>query len=145
MTDEHRNAKTLSVMEGWKNGRLKRTIKESSQFDNKKPEELESEFDHFDPANSYPTSPFKGRNIVDLDFVHKQLLDGHKPCNTTLSLTQYQRESFIDRSYKHFIPQFAELQYCNDGQSKHLRCRCMLCVQQIRIRSSCCESTCESG
>ena len=64
-----------------KNGRLKRTIKELSQFDNKKPEELESEFDHFDAANSYPTSPFKGCNIVDLDFMYKQLLDGHKPCN----------------------------------------------------------------
>ena len=90
MTDEHRNAITLSAMEGWKNGRLKRTIKELSQFDNKKPEELESEFNHFDTANSYPISPFIGRNI--LDFVYKQLLDGHKTCNTTLSLTQYQRE-----------------------------------------------------
>ena len=78
-----------------KNGRLKRTIKESSQCDNKKPEELQSEFDHFDAANSYPTSPFKGRNFGDLDLVHKQLLDGHKPCNTTLSLTQYQRERSI--------------------------------------------------
>ena len=79
--------------------RLKRTMKESSQFDNKKPEELESvsesEFDHFDAANSYPSSPFKGRNIVDLDFMYKQLLDGHKPCNTTLCLTQYQRERLI--------------------------------------------------
>ena len=55
--------------------------KELSQFDNKKPEELESEFDHFDVDNSYPTSPL----IVDL-------------------------------------PYFAELQYCNDGQNKHLRC-----------------------
>ena len=52
-------------------------------------------FDHFIPADSYPTSLFKGRNIVDSDFVYKQLLDGHKPCNTTLSLTQYQRERFI--------------------------------------------------
>ena len=25
----------------------------------------------------------------------------------------------IDRSYKHFMPQFAELQYCNDGKNKH--------------------------
>ena len=74
---------------------FERTIKELSQFDNKKPEELESEFDHFDAANSYPTSPFKGCNIVDLDFMYKQLLDGHKPCNTTLSLTQYQRERLI--------------------------------------------------
>ena len=45
-------------MEGWKNGQ---TIKELSQFDNKKPEELESEFDHFDVA-SYPTLPFKGEH-----------------------------------------------------------------------------------
>ena len=47
-------------------------------------------------ANSYPTSPFKGLNIVDLDIVYKQLLDGHKPGNTILSLTQYQRERLID-------------------------------------------------
>ena len=45
--------------------------------------------------NSYLTSPFKGLNIVDLDFVYNQLLDGHKPCNITLSLTQYQRERLI--------------------------------------------------
>ena len=55
-----------------KNGRFKRTIKELSQFDNKKQEELELKFDHFDAANSYPSSPFKGRNIVGLDFVYKQ-------------------------------------------------------------------------
>ena len=67
MTDELRNAITLSAMERWKQDRFKRTIKEISQFDNKKPEELESEFDHFDVDNSYPTSPL----IVDLDFVHK--------------------------------------------------------------------------
>ena len=71
-------------MERWKTGRFKRTIKELS---NKKPEELESEFDHFDLDNSYPSSPFKGRNIVDLDFVYKQLLDEDKACKTTLSLT----------------------------------------------------------
>ena len=74
-------------MERWRKGRFKRTIKELSQFDHKKPEELESEFDHFDVDNSYPTSPFKGPNILDLDFVHKQLLHGHKACKTTLSLT----------------------------------------------------------
>ena len=65
--------------------RYKRTIKELSQFDNKKQEELESEFDNFDADYSSATSPFKGRNIVDLDFVYKQLLDGHKACKTTLS------------------------------------------------------------
>ena len=32
----------------------------------KKPEELESELDHFDAANSYPTSPFKGRIVHSL-------------------------------------------------------------------------------
>ena len=67
MTEEHRNAITCQPWRDRKNGRLKRTIEESSQFDNKKPEELESDFDHFDAANSYPTSPFKGRNNVDLD------------------------------------------------------------------------------
>ena len=66
MTDEHRNAITLSAIEGWKKTV---NLKELSQFDNKKPEGLESEFDHFDAANSYPTSPFKGRNIVNSDFV----------------------------------------------------------------------------
>ena len=69
MTDEHRNSITLLAIERWKNGRLERTIKELSQFDNKEPEDLELEFDHFHAANSYPTSPFKGRNIVDLDFM----------------------------------------------------------------------------
>ena len=37
MTYEHRNAITLSAMEGGKN----------SQLDNEKPEEVESKFDHF--------------------------------------------------------------------------------------------------
>ena len=50
-------------------GRFERTIKELSQSDNKKPEELELKFDYFDADTSYPTSPFKGPNIVDLDFV----------------------------------------------------------------------------
>ena len=82
-------------MERWKKDRFKRSIKELSQFDNKTPEELESGFDQFDPDNSYPTLPLKGPNIVDLDFVYKQLLDGHKACKATLSLTQYQRERLI--------------------------------------------------
>ena len=51
-------------MERWKKGRFETPIKELSQFDNKKPEKLESEFNHFDVDNSCPTSPFKGRNIV---------------------------------------------------------------------------------
>ena len=85
--DKHRNAVTLSAMERWEKGRFERTVKELSQFDNKKPDELESKFDNFYVDNSHPTSPFKGPNIVDLDFVYKQLLDGHKACKTTLSLT----------------------------------------------------------
>ena len=76
--------------------RVKRAIKKLSQFDERKPEDLESEFDHFDVDNSYPTLPFKGRIIVDLHFMYKQqLLDGHKACKTTLSFTQYQRERLI--------------------------------------------------
>ena len=39
-TDEHRSAITLSATERWKKGRFERTIKELSQFDNKKPKEL---------------------------------------------------------------------------------------------------------
>ena len=58
-------------MDRSKKGRFKRTIKELSQFHNKMPEYLESEFDHFDVDNLFPTSPFKGRNIVGLDFVYK--------------------------------------------------------------------------
>ena len=68
MTDDHRNTITLSAMEKLKKRRLKRTIKELTQFDNKKPEELESEFDNFDADYLYPTSLFKGRTIVDLKF-----------------------------------------------------------------------------
>ena len=75
LTDEHRNAITLSTIERWEKGQFKRTIKELSQFDNKKLD------------NSYSSSHFKGRNIVDLDFVYKQLLDKYKACRTTLSLT----------------------------------------------------------
>ena len=61
-----------------KNGRFKRTIKELSQFNNKKPEELELEFDHFGADNLYPTSPFKGCNFADLDFVTNNHLMGIK-------------------------------------------------------------------
>ena len=32
---------------------------------------------------------------MDIDFVYKQLLDGHKACKITLSLRQYQREKLI--------------------------------------------------
>ena len=49
ITDEHRNA---TVMERWKKEhRFERTIKELSQFDNKRPEELKSEFDNSDVDN----------------------------------------------------------------------------------------------
>ena len=56
-------------MKRWNEGQFEKTIKELSQFDDKKPQEFELKFDHFDLDNSYPSSPFKGRNIVDLDFV----------------------------------------------------------------------------
>ena len=49
-------------MEKWEKGQFKRTSKELSRFDNKdnkKPEELKLEFDHFDLDNSYPSSPSK--------------------------------------------------------------------------------------
>ena len=32
---------------------------------------------------------------MDLDFVYKQLIDGHKACKIALSLTQYQGERLI--------------------------------------------------
>ena len=71
-------------------------LKERRQCDNKKPEKLESGFDNFDVDNSYPTLAFKGRNIVDLDLVYKQLLDGCKACKTTFIFdTQCQRERLI--------------------------------------------------
>ena len=104
-------------IEGWKNGRLERTIKELSQFDNKKPEELESEFDHLMRLIRIQLRLFKGCNIVDLDFMYKRLLDSHKLCNTTLSLTQYQRERLISLTSILCL----NLQ-CNDSQNKHLRC-----------------------
>ena len=113
ITDEHRNAMTFSAIDRWKKVDLKEPIKEFSQIDTNKPEELQSEFDDFDPNNSYPSSSFKGRNIMDLDFVYKQLLDGHKAI--VLGIISKRK---IDWSYKHFIPQ---LQYCNDGQNKHVR------------------------
>ena len=43
------------------------------KFNHKNPDELKSEFDHFDAANSYPASHFKGRKIVDLDFMYKKI------------------------------------------------------------------------
>ena len=107
-------------MERWRKCRVKRTIKELNQFDNKKPAELESEFVHFDLDDSYPSSPFKGRKIVDLDFVYKQLLDRHKKSLQNHIILDIISKRMIQRSYKHFIPQFAELKYCKDGQNKHL-------------------------
>ena len=83
-------------------GRFKRTLKERKQFDNKKPEELKSEFDNSDVDNSYPTSTFKGRNIVDSGFVYRS-----KACKTTFSVTVSKIK--IGRSCKHFIPQLPEL------------------------------------
>ena len=81
----------MSATERWKSGQFERTIKELSKFDNKNPEELESELTILVRIiRIHAASPLKGRNIVDLAFVYKQLLDRHKGCKTTLSLTQYQ-------------------------------------------------------
>ena len=94
---------TLSAMKRWKNGLFKRTI-----------------IYHFDAANLYPTSSFKGHNIVDLDFVYKQLLGGLQACKTTLSLTQYQIERLIGLASILYL----SLQNCStatDGQNKHPR------------------------
>ena len=106
------------------------------------PEELESEFDHFDSDNSYPTSPFKGRNIVDLDFVYNQLLDGHKPCKITLSLTQYQRKRLIVLTGILYL----SLQNCSTVTMVKTS------IYDVDIecaedsgRSSCCDIACESG
>ena len=52
-------------MERLKNGQFKRTIKERRQFDNTKPEEVNSEFHNLDVDNSYATLSFKNCNIVD--------------------------------------------------------------------------------
>ena len=54
---------------------------------------------------------------MDLDFVYKQLLDGHKACKTIDIILDTISKRKIDRSCKHFIPQFGELQYCNGGQT----------------------------
>ena len=48
LTSKHNN---IVIHREIEKGRFKRTIEELSQFDNKKPEELESEFDHFDLDN----------------------------------------------------------------------------------------------
>ena len=120
-------------MERWRKGRFERTIKELSQFDNKKQEELETEFDYFDVDNSYPTSPFKGCNIV-----YKELLDWHKACKTPLFLTQYQRERLIGLTSIVYL----SLQNCSTVTM--VKTSIMLSVQQIRVRSSYCDITCES-
>ena len=135
-----------------KNGRFKITIKERRQFDNKIPVEFESELDNFDLDNSYPTLPFKGRNIVDLDFVCKQLLDGCKACKTTLSLTQG-LGSILYLSCQNCSTvtmvktnKWDSSENTQDAYSEmHASTMFILSVQQNRIRNSCDSITCESG
>ena len=118
ITDEHRKA--MAWRDG-KNGCFKRTIKEKRQFDDKKPEELESQFDNFDVDNSYPTSPFKGRNIVDLDFMYCSTVTKVKI--NTWHLSQNTQDAYAEmHGSRMLIPS----------------------VQQIRIRSSCYNIICES-
>ena len=100
-------------MERWGKGRFKTTIKELSQSDNKSQRSL---------SRSLTILMWIIRIQLHLSkaatswiyFVYKQLLDGHKACKFTLSLKRK-----IDWSYKHFIPQFAEIRYCSDSQNKH--------------------------
>ena len=47
-------------------------------------------------------------------------LESDKPCNTTLSLTHYQRERLVGLTSILYF----SLQNCNDSQNKHLRCLC---------------------
>ena len=61
-------------MRRWKNG-FERTGKERRQSDHKKTEKLESKSENLDVNNSFPISPFKGRNIVDLGFLCQQLVE----------------------------------------------------------------------
>ena len=51
---------------------------------------------------------------MDLDFVYIYLIDIKLENHIILNTISKRK---IDRSYKHFILQFAELQYCNDGQT----------------------------
>ena len=88
MTDEDRHAITLSAMEGWKK---RSTLKEHQVNLTIKPEELELEFLTI-LMRLICIQLRLSRAVtswISVDFVYKQLLDGHKPCNTTLSLTQY--------------------------------------------------------
>ena len=118
-----------------------------------------SEFDNLDVGNSYQTSPFKGRNIVDLDFVHKQLLDGCKACKITLPLTQCQRERVTGLASILYL----SCQNCStvtmiktstwhlsentqDAYAEmHASTMLILSMQQVRVRISCCNITYKSG
>ena len=106
MTDKHRKAKTLSVMKRWKNGKFKRTVKEKKRkyFDRKNAEKLDSKFENLDVNNL--TSNFSFQRL-DLGFVCQQLVEGCKACKS-------------DWTCKHFVPQVPELQYCYNGENKHL-------------------------
>ena len=66
---------------------LKKPPRKEDNLIIRKTEKLESEFVNFDVDNSYPILPFKGSNIVNLDFVYKQSPDGCKACKTTSFLT----------------------------------------------------------
>ena len=109
--------------------------------------------------NSYPASTFKGCNIVDLDFVYKRLLHRCKACKTTLSLTQCQRERLIGLASILYLScqncstvmmvrtsTWHLSEYTQDAYAEmHPFTMLILSGQQIRIRSSCYNITCESG
>ena len=52
---------------------FKTSNKKRKQFENKKQENIVSEFSYSDAGGSSPALPFKGRNSIDLEFVCKQL------------------------------------------------------------------------
>ena len=91
-------------------------------------EELESEFDNFDADHSYPTLPF----------VYKHLFDSHKACKTTLSLAQYQTERLIGLTS---ILYLSFINYSTVTMVKKSIYDVNTSVQQIRIRSSCYDTT----
>ena len=72
-------------MERWKKDRFKRTIKELGQFDKRSLSRSLAILMWIIRVQLRLSKAVT--HIVDLDFVHKQLLDGRKACKTTLSLT----------------------------------------------------------
>ena len=95
ITDEHRNRITLSAKEKWKNRRFERTIKELSQFDDEKPEELGRSLIILIRIIRIQLRLSRTEHRGIRFRVYKQLPDGYEACKTTLSLIQLQRDRLI--------------------------------------------------